>query len=157
MTDSPKFTFELYRGDAQRAVDLLLPLCAEVFPGFDPEYLASRFPRVCGPQLWLARQSERIVGFKLGYRRSKDGFYSWLGGVHPSVRRAGVAAELIQRQHAHAASAGHRFIETRTRAVNNEMLILNLRNGFHVVGFEVDSGGISVVTLRKPLGHGSVP
>jgi hypothetical protein len=57
----------------------------------------------------------------------------------------------MERQHAHAAAAGYRFVETRTRAANNPMILLNLRHGFHVAGFEVDAKGIPVVIQRKAL------
>ena len=37
------------------------------------------------------------------------------------------------------------------RAANNPMILLNLRHGFHVAGFETDSSGIAVVIQRKQL------
>ncbi|MGY4398225.1 GNAT superfamily N-acetyltransferase [Sphingomonas sp. UYAg733] len=133
---------------------LLLELCAEIFPGFDQEYLASRLPRATEPDLWLAYDAAGIVGFKLGYRRGASLFYSWLGGVHPRARRAGVAEALMERQHARALASGYTHIETRTRAANNGMIILNLRHGFHVAAFEIDASGIPVVTQRKDLRAG---
>ena len=90
-------------------------------------------------------------GFKLGYRRGDVLLYSWLGGVAPELRGQGVASELMRRQHAEALANGYRFIETRTRAVNNPMITLNLRHGFHVEGFETDASGIAVVIQRKRL------
>ena len=38
---------------------------------------------------------EKVVGFKVGYDRYKDGsFYSWMGGVLLDYRWKGVASEL---------------------------------------------------------------
>lgn len=133
------------------AAGRLLELCRAVFPEFDDAYLLDRLPGLIDPDLWIAERGGEWVGFKLGYRRGNDLFYSWLGGVHPSARRLGIASELTIRQHEHAASAGYRFVETRTRAVNNAMVVVNLQHGFHIVGFEVDSKGIPVVIQRKEL------
>lgn len=133
------------------AAEPLLALCKAVFPEFDDRYLLDRLPGLIDPDLWIAEPEGEWVGFKLGYRRGGDLLYSWLGGVHPSARRLGIASELTNRQHAHAATAGYRFVETRTRAMNNAMVIVNLQHGFHVAGFEVDSKGIPVVIQRKEL------
>lgn len=134
------------------AADPLLALCNAVFDAFDPAYLRGRLAHIADADLWLAVEQEQWVGFKLGYRRGEALLYSWLGGVHPQLRGHGVASELMRRQHDHAAAAGYRFVETRTRAANNTMILLNLRHGFHVAGFEIDARGIAVVTQRKSLG-----
>ena len=134
------------------AAAMLLTLCRATLDGFDDRYLLARLAKVDDPDLWLAEAEGTPVGFKLGYRRGAELLYSWLGGVHPDWRRHGIAAALMVRQHDHALAQGYRFIETRTRAANNAMLILNLRHGFHVCGHEVDARGIAVVTQRKTLG-----
>jgi GNAT superfamily N-acetyltransferase len=136
---------------AAAAADALLALCTAVFVEFDSSYLLARLPRIADPDLWLAIEGGEWVGFKLGYRRGDTLLYSWLGGVHPRLRGQGLASGLMERQHAHAAAVGYRFVETRTRAANNPMIQLNLRHGFHVAGFEVDAHGIEVVIQRKRL------
>ena len=149
-TDAPRI--ETFAGTAAEAVALLLPLCDAVFPSFDSAYLAGRLPHVADPHLLLARREDGVpVGFKLGYRRGESLFYSWLGGVAPEARRIGLAALMMERQHAEVRALGYRYVETRTRAANNPMILLNLRHGFHVAGFEVDAHGNAVVTQRKSL------
>ncbi|QNQ08413.1 GNAT family N-acetyltransferase [Sphingomonas alpina] len=143
--------YRRYKGSADEAIALLLPLCLTLFPGFDPDYLALRLPGIAEPELWLAYREGELAGFKLGYRRGPHLFYSWLGGVHPSARRLGIADALMVRQHEAAAASGYTHVETRTRAVNNAMIIVNLRHGFQVVGFEIDTNGIPIVTQRKDL------
>jgi GNAT superfamily N-acetyltransferase len=133
------------------AAGLLLTLCRAAFDPFDDRYLLDRLPNLTDPDLWLAEANGAPVGFKLAYRRGPDLLYSWLGGVHPGWRRHGIAAALMERQHEAARARGYRFVETRTRAANNAMLILNLRHGFHVCGHEIDARGIAVVTQRKEL------
>ncbi len=143
--------YQRWIGPITDAADPLLALCKAVFAEFDSAYLLNRLPRIADPDLWLAIEGGEWAGFKLGYRRGDALLYSWLGGVHPRLRGQGVASELMERQHAHAAAVGYRFVETRTRAANNPMILLNLRHGFHITGFEVDVRGIPVVIQRKAL------
>lgn len=147
----PKIEYQRWSGPIADAADPLLALCKAVFLEFNSSYLLTRLPRIADPDLWLAIEGGEWAGFKLGYRRGDTLLYSWLGGVHPRLRGQGVASKLMERQHAYAAAAGYRFVETRTRAVNNPMILLNLRHGFHVAGFEVDTRGIEVVIQRKRL------
>ncbi|NIJ18613.1 GNAT superfamily N-acetyltransferase [Sphingomonas naasensis] len=143
--------YQRWTGTVADAADPLLALCTAVFGTFDPAYLRGRVPHIADADLWLAIDQGEWVGFKLGYRRGEGLLYSWLGGVDPRMRGQGVASELMRRQHDHAAAAGYRFVETSTRAANNPMILLNLRHGFHVAGFEIDARGIAVVIQRKEL------
>ncbi len=138
-------------GPIEGAADLLSGLCQAAFDGFDDDYLRARLSKMTDPDLWLAEAGGKVIAFKLGYRRGAALLYSWLGGVVPEWRGAGVARALMVRQHEHALAGGYRLVETRTRAANNAMMMLNLSCGFHVCGYEVDARGISVVTLRKEL------
>jgi GNAT superfamily N-acetyltransferase len=143
--------YERWQGAVADAAAPLLALCRSVFPDFSDAYLSDRLPKLDAPMLWLAIEAGRWQGFKLGYRRGDALLYSWLGGVTPAPRGQGVASELMRLQHAQAVAEGYRFVETRTRAANNPMILLNLRHGFHVTGFETDGQGIPVVIQRKTL------
>jgi GNAT superfamily N-acetyltransferase len=149
MTDA--ITCRRWTGAIGGAAEPLLALYEAVFDHIDPAYLLDRLPGMADPMLLIAEDAEGWVGFKLGYRRGASLLYSWLGGVHPRGRGQGIASALMVRQHEAAAAEGYTHIETRTRAANNAMLILNLRHGFHVCGYEVDARGIPVVTQRKAL------
>jgi predicted GNAT superfamily acetyltransferase len=146
------YAYQTVTGEAARATDELLDLCAVAFEVFLPDYLTSRLVHVAAPAVVTARFAHgSLAGFKLGYRRGATLFYSWLGGVHPEARRQGVAAELMRRQHEWAQAQGYTEIETSTRTANNPMIILNLKSGFRVRGFGVDSMGREIVIQRKPL------
>ena len=146
------FEYRIHTGDAARRGDELLALCEAAFGQFSPAYLTDRLGHLVDPCLITARLNDgALAGFKLGYRRGAALFYSWLGAVHPRSRRQGLARELTQRQHEWAKMQGYRCIETRTRAANRAMMILNLAAGFEVCGFESDSGGHPVVIQRKLL------
>ena len=144
-------TYHRWPDPVDAAAGPLLALYRAVFEHIDDTYLLSRLPNMTDPMLWIAEDAGGWAGFKLGYRRGRSLLYSWLGGVHPRARGQGIAAALMVRQHEAAAAEGYTHVETRTRAANNAMLMLNLRHGFHVCGHEIDARGIPVVTLRRSL------
>lgn len=112
-------------------------------------------------QTLLAFDGERLVGCKLGYNwQSAEGhpdepepikpiFYSWLGGVDPAYRRQGVAAELMRRQHEACQRAGYVTIRTHTYNQWRNMLILNLRHGFQIVGTQPGKHGLTIMLERR--------
>lgn len=149
--DQPDIT--LFEGASVRGQEAMLAdLCARIFDSFDPDYLARRLPVPIDPVLHLAQDDAgAVLGFKLGYRRGPSLLYSWLGGVVPEARGQGIAARLMQAQHDWAAAQGYHWVETRTRASNNRMIIVNLTAGFHIAGVESDEAGHLVVIQRRRL------
>ncbi len=132
--------------------DEVIELCSRLFETFDPMYVRSRLPHITGPAITRARSIDGdLIGFKLGYRLGSTLFYSWLGGVHPEYRKQGIAQQLLSDQHQWAAEHGYSRIETRTRASNSPMIVLNLKSGFEIVGFELNAEQIGVVIQRKTL------
>ena len=91
------------------------------------------------------------VGFKLGFHERTHDFESWRGGVLETERRQGIGEELLRRQHAWVQEQGFRIITTTTDNKNVPMLILNLRNGFEIVGSFMDRGEHLKVLLHKGL------
>jgi GNAT superfamily N-acetyltransferase len=100
----------------------------------------------------LARRAGEIVGSKIGYARSKEEFCSWLGGVAAHARRLGIASELMRRQHERVRALGYRRVVTETKNQWREMMILDLRHGFDVVGAYTDERSEPKVILVKTLG-----
>jgi GNAT superfamily N-acetyltransferase len=149
--DQPDIT--LFEGASVRGQEAMLAdLCALIFDSFDPDYLARRLPVLIDPVLHLAQDDAgAVLGFKLGYRRGPSLLYSWLGGVVPEARGQGIAARLMQAQHDWAAAQSYHWVETRTRASNNRMIIVNLTAGFHIAGVESDEAGHLVVIQRRRL------
>ena len=148
-----EMTFGIVEGEEALALaDEILGLCHVLFPDFADAYLTDRLPTITGPAVVAARGADgALLGFKLGYERGEGVFYSWLGGIHPSIRRQGVGRRLMQLQHDWARERGYRFVETRTRTANNAMIVLNLQSGFHIIGYDEKSDGQPSVTLRAAL------
>ena len=56
------------------------------------------------------------IGFKVGYDRFKDHktFYSWMGGVHPSYRKMGVAKLLLEKMEVWCRIKGYEKLQFKT-------------------------------------------
>jgi predicted GNAT superfamily acetyltransferase len=93
----------------------------------------------------------RVVGYKVGYEDRTDRFYSWLGGVHPAYRNRGIASELMRRQHAWCEQQGYSIIRTHTKNKWRNMLVLNIRHGFDIIGTYTDGKGEPKIILEKRL------
>lgn len=102
-----------------------------------------------GLQVFLASENGRVVGCKLGYERKPGQFYSWLGGVHPDCRGQGVASELMRQQHDWCRQCGYHTIRTQTYNQWRDMLILNLRFGFDIIGTLQGKHGLMIVLEKK--------
>lgn len=99
----------------------------------------------------MAYDGARPCAYKIGYEQSPKRFYSWIGGVHPDYRRQGLATSLIQRQVELVRQKEYEFLVTHTQNRFREMLILNLKNGFDVVGVKKnsDSDELTIILERS--------
>ncbi len=97
------------------------------------------------------REKNRLLGFKLGYGKDGDTFYSWLGCVHPDFRGLGIAGELMTLQHKECTNDGYKKIETRTRSEFSSMLRLNLQKDFKITGTLFDDSGKIKIVMEKNL------
>jgi GNAT superfamily N-acetyltransferase len=131
--------------DAMSAMWLLVQLCLDPSPSVAFADVVRERRR---PAAWIAWDGSTAVGFKLGYERTSDEFYSWLGGVHPDFRRRGIARRLLNLQHEWCRKSGYRRVSTETLNDNHAMLLLNLASGFVVVGTRADSRGLKVLLER---------
>ncbi len=127
-------------------------LIKKTFGEWDPKWFFSTYNHVSGHYLQIARIEDQPVAFKLGYRRTETEFYSWLGAVLPEYRGLGIASDLMQDQHAWCKSQGYQTIETKTQNRFREMLILNIKFGFDVIGTHDSTEGGMKIILRKKLG-----
>ena len=145
----------LTEGAALAVMPEVAGLYGRVFGEPAEELLDSAAEKV-GLALWLARGDDgQPVGFKLGYRRSPREFYSWLGGVDPGARGAGIARALMRAQHAWLTEQGYSWVRTETMNRYRPMLLLNIQEGFDVMGTHTDEAGLTRIMLRKRLNEGT--
>ncbi len=136
---------------APAALAQIRPIYEACFGQSPPDDFAVRVEERGTSMLQLALLDGVAIGYKLGYRRNREVFYSWLGGVLPEARRRGVARELIERQHAWCRGQGYRSVRTDTTNVFKQMLLLNLRVGFDVIGTFHDAERGLTIMLERAL------
>ncbi len=88
----------------------------------------------------IAIANSQPVGFKLGFARDDNEFYSWIGGVDPAYRGRGIAQDLITRQEELAVGAGYSVIRVKSMNRYPGMLRLLLANGYQIDGYDANSG-----------------
>lgn len=92
-----------------------------------------------------------VVGYKIGYEIKPDFFYSWLGAVDENHRNQGIATKLMNEQHLYIKAKGDKTVQTKTKNKWRNMLILNIKCGFDVVGIEMDKQSEPKIILEKYL------
>ncbi|MCM3757136.1 GNAT family N-acetyltransferase [Sporosarcina aquimarina] len=92
-----------------------------------------------------------VVGYKIGYELNSDCYYSWLGGVNENHRNKGIASKLMYQQHLYLKEKGYKSVQTKTKNNWRNMLILNIRNGFNVIGTYTDNSDELKIILEKSL------
>lgn len=82
----------------------------------------------------VAELEGKVVGFKVGYQRDNQKiFYSWMGGVIPGFRKAGVASALAKFQEDWARENGFKKIFFKTRNRFPAMISFGLKRGFKIM------------------------
>ncbi|GAB3316344.1 hypothetical protein GCM10027299_06440 [Larkinella ripae] len=146
--------YERYHGfPPERILGEISQLHLRVFSGQTAEELLQEFREVQNRNLLtiLALDQQTVVGYKMGYQRKPGHFYSWLGCVNPDYRRQGIAGELMRQQHDWCREGGFQAVRTHTRNQWRDMLILNLRHGFDIIGTIANAGGHTTIVLEKRL------
>lgn len=117
----------------------------------DSETLLNRLENKKNLLITLAMENEKVVGYKIGYELDHDKFYSWLGGVDASHRKHGIASNLMKLQHEFLKQNSYKIVQTKTKNKWKNMLILNLKHGFDVIGTYTDEKGEPKIILEKRL------
>jgi len=101
----------------------------------------------------VAKDGERLVGYKVGYDRYGDGsLYSWLGAVVPEYRGKGIATLLAIEQERWAKKKGFESVRFKTLNRFKNMLCFALNRGFYVTDFKAHVNPMeSAIFLRKVL------
>ena len=99
----------------------------------------------------IAKEGNKVVGFKIGYQRFQGIFFSWLGAVAKEHQQKGIARKLSRTQHQNCLERGFQEIQTEAAGNNSAMLILNLKEKFEVYGTHLGYQNDLTVQLRKSL------
>lgn len=127
-------------------------LLRQIFGSFDEKKIIDRLggPNVKSA-LHMCHLEETFVGFKLGYEKSPDTFYSWLGAVNPEFQGWGFGRALMAEQHHWCRAHGYKMIETKTMNKWKNMLLLNLKFGFQIVDLDKSKPDEIKIVMTKSL------
>jgi len=132
-------------------IDAICKFSERIFKGIDKNELSLRLQNAPMALLITAFRGEQIIGYKLGYQKSNETFYSWLGAVDKDYRGYGLGQSLIEHQHSWCKMKGYSTVETKTLNQWTAMLHLNLKMGFLIVSTKsCEKHGIKIV-MRKEL------
>lgn len=99
----------------------------------------------------IAYKENEVVGYKIGYKLTSAIFYSWLGGVKEQHRNYGVAQKLIDEQIKLLKEKGYNKVQTKTFNRWKSMLILNIKNDFHITDCYKDHKNDTAIILEKEI------
>lgn len=99
----------------------------------------------------LAYEKDKLIGFKIGYAEDKNTFYSWLGGVLPDYRKLGISSQMMSLQQNWCQEQGFKKIQTRSRNDFPEMIKLNLKFGYRIIGTQVSHGDEIKILFEKEI------
>ena len=114
----------------------IFELCKIVFGKFDENKFKLKIfnkKKILVQTVWW---NQNLAGFKIGYALDATTYYSWLGAISPDYRNCGLAQDLMTQQHAWCKKNGFQKIHTKSQNKWKEMLALNIKNGFEIVGVE---------------------
>lgn len=129
----------------------ILEVYKTIFDDYKLDFFKSRISEKDDLLIALCYSKVNLVGFKIGYRYNENTFYSWVGGVLPSMRKKGVARTLAALQEEKVREEG--YLKLRTKSMNRfkPMMILNLKNGFDIIQVYTNDGGQTKVVFEKKL------
>ena len=134
----------------------LLDLHLRVFKGQTREEVLAElaYQDNRGPLLLIVALAGRlVVGYKIGYERKPGHFYSWLGCVAPESRGRGIATVLMRLQHDWCLREGYNTVSTQTYNRWREMLLLNIKHEFDIVGTKQGVHGLLILMEKRLSGQ----
>ena len=120
-----------------------LPAIADLYneifrPGRDVAFFRRRFLGRHNPLILLAQIDKRPIGFATGFELKPNTYFSWLLGVHPELRRRGIATQIHEAEVAWAREHGYQYIRMECHNDHRPILHLCIATGFNVVGIRWD-------------------
>lgn len=146
-------TIETMTGVTPTVIERIAPIVKTIGGEWDPGWFNGTLNNRVKHHCALAVVEGQTIGYKLGYENDPWEFYSWLGGVLPEYRELGIASALMTAQHEWCASQGYHKILTKTQNRWREMLLLNIKAGFHIIGTQESAeGGLKIILEKKLKG-----
>ncbi|WP_250433758.1 GNAT family N-acetyltransferase [Hanstruepera flava] len=130
----------------------VLDLYKDLFIDADCDFFKERIQTQTHVFSVLAFSNDELIGFKIGYPKNMETFYSWIGGVKQKYRNQGIGKELAQLQEIHAKETGYKILQTKSMNRFKPMMILNLKNGFNITKVYTNEKRQAKIIFEKNLG-----
>jgi GNAT superfamily N-acetyltransferase len=123
----------------QGELPLIVDLYNDIFrPPKDMAFFHRRLAGRQGMLLLVAQIGGRPVGFSAGIELKPNVFFSWLMGVLPDYRRAGIASQLHDAECAWAKDHGYQYMRMECYNGHRSILQMAIASGFDIVGVRWD-------------------
>lgn len=134
---------------------LITDLYNEIFrPPRTLEFFRRRLLGRYNPLLLVANLDKRPVAFATGFELKPSVFFAWLLGVHPDVRRHGIASQIHEAQCAWAAEHGYRHLRMECHNSHRAILHMAIASNFNVAGVRWDPDRHdNLIIFEKLLGE----
>ncbi|PNQ74701.1 GNAT family N-acetyltransferase [Hanstruepera neustonica] len=132
-------------------LDEILCLYQDIFSDADSKFFIERIQQELNVFSVLAFNNGKLIGFKIGYPKNQEIFYSWIGGVKTQYRSQGVGKTLAELQEVHAKHFGFQKLQTKSMNRFKPMMILNLKNGFNITKVYTNEKGQTKIVFEKDL------
>lgn len=126
-------------------------LCELIFAEWNERRFRARIAESKNPMMIMAHIDSVPVGFKLGYEISNEVFYSWLGGVSPKFRHYGFGLQMAKAQIEWCKNRAYKKLQMKTRNRFPQMIALNLKLGFEIIGVELRDDGDREIIMELKL------
>jgi len=134
-----------------------VPLISDLYSGIfqpprDAEFFRRRFLGRYNQLILVAAVEGRPVGFYIGFELKPGVYFSWLVGVLPEYRRAGVASQLVEAAQHWALERGYEHIRFECHNQHRPMLHLAIVQKYDIVGIRWDPDrAANLVIFEKVL------
>jgi len=134
-------------------IGVVVNMYNDVFsPPADEELFRRRFEGRRNISIMVAVIEDCPVGFIIGFELTPTTYFTWIGGVMPDYRRAGVATQLMQGQQAWALDHGYDILRFECQNQHRPMLHVAITEGYDLVGIRWETSSSSnVVIFEKDL------
>lgn len=147
-----KITYTTLKGTIKEdSLNSILDLYQELFIDANCNFFNERIQTQSQVFSVLAFINSELVGFKIGYPKNNETFYSWIGGVKKPYRNQGIGKDLAGLQEAHAKYLGFKKLQTKSMNRFKPMMILNLKNGFNITNVYTNEKGQTKIVFEKDL------
>ena len=121
-------------------LDLVTHLYNTMFrPEQDEAWIARRLEGRMKPLVQVARIDDDAVGFYVGYELKPNTHYTWVVGVVPELRRAGIASQLMHAAENWSQAEGYKYMrfecDNRIRPIPPLRDLRRFRHRRHTMGY----------------------